>query len=113
MEKIKEIEEFYDKKYTKAELVKAINSIDKMYPQFETLLQEHLTIRDYIFTFLSYCAASEKFSYLWKGFDTKLDAKGTVKLANIFIRGNAISKAKAEMAMRSFFSQRQKMAMEQ
>lgn len=113
MKRVREIEQFYDKKYSKEDLVNAINCIDRLYPRFEGFLQEDLTIRECILTYLSYCAAAEKFSYAWKGFGAKIDAEGTIRLANSFIKSKTISKKQAEMAIRVFFSKRQKAAMEQ
>lgn len=113
MKRVREIEQFYDKKYSKEDLVNAINCIDRLYPRFEGFLQEDLTIRECILTYLSYCAAAEKFSYVWKGFGARIDTEGTIRLANSFIKSKTISKNQAEMAIRVFFSKRQKTAVEQ
>ena len=113
MKRVHEIEQFYDKKYSKEDLVNAINCIDHLYPRFEGFLQECLTICECILTYLSYCAAAEKFSYAWKGFGSKIDAEGTIRLANSFVKSKTISKKQAEMAIRVFFSKRQKAAVEQ
>ncbi len=110
MKHVREIEEFYDKKYSKEDLVNAINCIDRLYPRFEDFLQENLTIRECILTYLSYCAAAEKFSYVWKGFGTHIDTVGTIRLANRFIKSDNFSKKQVEMAMRVFFSNRQRAA---
>ena len=69
MQKLKELENFYNLKIQKHDLEAAINSINsETKSEFETFLRERLTLKDYVFTFLSNVSTYDEFLFLWKSF---------------------------------------------
>lgn len=68
MEKLSQLEDFYLKKYEKAELVTALENVDNK-PVFEMNLKENLNLRDFVFTFLSFATSKKEYKYLWDSID--------------------------------------------
>lgn len=87
MEKLNQLEDFYVKKFNKEELAEALENVDNK-PLFEITLKESLSLRDFVFTFLSYGTSKEEYQILWNSInkDFKKDSKFVLKTSNDVIK---------------------------
>lgn len=107
MVRLKELEVFYKTKYEKEHLVNAINNINAK-TDFELFLKENLTIKDFMFTFLSYKTSWNDFSYLWKAFGENINAKYLLRESFGVVRDKYFDKNELALSIRFYLSEKQK-----
>ena len=107
MERLKELEVFYKTKYEKEQLVNAINNIN-VKTDFELFLKENLTIKDFMFTFLSYKTSWNTFGYLWNAFSEKINATYMLKESFDVVRDKYFDKNELALSIRFYLSEKQK-----
>lgn len=107
MKRLKELEVFYKTKYEKEQLVNAINNINAK-TDFELFLKENLTIKDFMFTFLSYKTSWNDFSYLWKAFSENINAKFLLRESFDVVRDKYFDKNELALSIRFYLSEKQK-----
>lgn len=109
MEKVREIEMFYESKIERSDLVAAINSINSdTKKEFETLLKTQLTLKDYVLTFLSNVETYDSFMYVWKSFSKQPDGDIILGLAHRVILDHFQKKGEVGLEIRHFLSDKQK-----
>lgn len=111
MEKVRDIERFYESKIERSDLVAAINSINsETKKEFESSLSERLTLKDYVLTFLSNVEIYDNFIYVWKSFSEQPDGDIILKLAHKVIRDQFQKKGEVGMEIRHHLCDRQSSA---
>ena len=100
MVRLKELEVFYKTKYEKEHLVNAINNINAK-TDFELFLKENLTIKDFMFTFLSYKTS-------WKAFGENINAKYLLRESFDVVRDKYFDKNELALSIRFYLSEKQK-----
>lgn len=109
MQKLKELENFYNLKIQKHDLEAAINSINsETKSEFETFLRERLTLKDYVFTFLSNVSTYDEFLFLWKSFSEQPDGDVILSLAYQVIKDKFEKKGQVGMEIRHYLCDKQK-----
>ncbi len=108
MQKLAELEKFYEQKIQKHDLEAAINSINsETKGEFERLLGERLTLKDYVFTFLSNVSTYDEFLFLWKSFSEQPDGDVILGLAHQVTRYRFEKKGQVGMEIRHYLSDKQ------
>jgi hypothetical protein len=107
MENIHQLEHFYQTKYDKEKIVNAINNINNRV-DFELALNKQLTIRDFLFTYLSYKTSWNDFLYIWKNFSSEPSAKFLLNTSYEVILDKFEKKNDVALAIRFFITNNQK-----
>ncbi len=109
MQKLTELEKFYGQKIQKHDIEAAINSINsETKGEFENLLGERLTLKDYVFTFLSNVSTYDEFLFLWKSFSAQPDGDLILSLAHQVTRYRFERKGQVGMEIRRHLCDRQR-----
>lgn len=110
MTKLRELEKFYEAKVLKEDLVAAVNSVNAgTKKEFEGVLKSELTLRDYIFTFLSNIGTVDNFLYLWNSFSQEPSDEVILPLAHKVVKDEFDKKSEVGIAIRHVLSAKQKM----
>ena len=111
MDRILELEKFYETKYDKEQIVNAINHVNKAKVDFELYLKDQLTIRDFIFTFLSYKTSWNDFMYIWKAFSQEPSPPYMLNKSHEVIKDKFFKKNDLALAIRFDLSEKNKREM--
>lgn len=103
MEKINQLEKFYETKYTKEQILDAINNINDRVV-FELSLKNQLTIKDFLFTYLSYKTSWNDFLYIWKNFSSEPSANFILNTSYEVTKDKYEKKNDVALAIRFFLT---------
>lgn len=104
MENLAQLENFYDTKYSKGDLCAAVNKINSTRVDLELMLKEQLTIKDFVFLYLSYKTSWHDFMYIWKSFSQKPEPKYLARTSLDVIRDRYENKTKLCMEIRNYLA---------